>query len=268
MVAVVHDHGRVALEAIAQRHEEARRIHATLRVVREPLVAIGRLVLGDARRDRRATRRALRHLGQRREQAREHGDRIAFERDLGRVVGAEHGRIDVDVDQVGGRLVAVAAGRDLAEARADGEQAVAVAECVLGGGHCGTAQAEPGVQRMIRRERAQALQRRGHRRAEPIRNHARSRGPRPPRPSRRTVPATSRRRAVARPPRSRRRCNAPRVRPAHGSRASGRGRRRSAAGSPESRRTRDRVRRWSRRAPPRRWSGSRPRGARPARCPW
>ncbi len=169
VVSVVHHHAGIVREATAQGREEARRIDAPRTVVREPRVAISGLVRGDARGHCRASRARRGRRRDCREQPAQHDGGVALERDARRIVRIENRGIDVDVDQVGRRLVAVAAGGDLAESRTHREQAVAILEGVFGGGNGGAAEAESGVQRVIARKRTQPLQRRADRRTEALR---------------------------------------------------------------------------------------------------
>jgi hypothetical protein len=112
----------------------------------------------------RAAPRAL----QRKSQSLQHGGGVACERDFGRIVLVEHLGIDVDVHQVLRHRRAEAAGGELAEARADGEQGVAAVEGVARRRHGVRAEAVAGVQRVGVREHRLALQGGGDRRLQEL----------------------------------------------------------------------------------------------------
>ena len=204
-----------------------------------------------------------------REAAPQHGARIALERDGGRVVRAEDARIDVHVDQVRGRLVAEAAGRDLGEARADGEQAVAVAERILR--RAGTAalararspRAADGCPETTDSPCSVVATGAPRSSAIAMSSAVASTAPQPQKmPGRFASRSNSAARAMSAAavcdPRLRRRTNAGIARP-H--------RRSSAGGSPGSRRRRAQARRSSRRGRPRGSPGPRRHGARSASAP-
>jgi len=167
-VAVVDDPGRIVGELAAQRVEEHDRIDAATQVVREPFPATGAPVRGDPRSHGGAPRPVGRALREFDRGLLQHPARVAFERPPGRVIRAEHARVDVEVEEIRRRIPAEAAGGDFAEARADGQQAIAVTERVFDGGHCGAPETESGMQRAVGGECAEPLQRRAHRGPEPL----------------------------------------------------------------------------------------------------
>ncbi len=168
VIAVVeHGDGRVG-RLPAQLVEEPRRIDLAVGAVRVPGFPIRGLLAPD-QLDQRLVRLARRCGGiERDEQRLERLSRIARDGDLGRIIGVEDLRIDVDVDQVLGDLGAVAAGRDLGKPRSHRQQAIAMFERGLRGRDRGGPEPEPGVQRMIGREGAEALQRGRDRRLQPL----------------------------------------------------------------------------------------------------
>ena len=62
------------------------------------------------------------------------------------------------MNQVFRDRTAETAGRNLAEAGADGEQAITIRKCIFRGRNCSTAEAHPGVQRMVAGKGRETLQ--------------------------------------------------------------------------------------------------------------
>ncbi len=107
-------------------------------------------------------------FGETGEKLRHDGARVGRDRDFRGEVRAENVWIDVHVDEVLGDRAAEAARGNLGESRSDREQAVAIPERILGGGHRRAREAHARVQRMRRRKRRKALQRRRDRRPEAL----------------------------------------------------------------------------------------------------
>ena len=168
VVAVVDGDDAVVRHLAPQFIEEARGIDDIGGIVAIPALAIGGLVAPICSRNA-SFGCAPRHLGfQLRRQLLQHRAGIACDGDLGRIIRVEDIRIDVDVNEVLRHLGAVAAGRDLREARADRDHAVAIPERVLRRRHRGGAEAEADMQRMIGGKHGQPLQGRRNRRLQPF----------------------------------------------------------------------------------------------------
>ena len=168
VIAVIDADDAIVGHLSPQFVEEARRVDDIGRIMPVPVLAIGGLVVPDLLAQAPLCRAARPLRFQLFLQLPENGACIAGYRDLGREVGIEDIRIDVDVNQIVRHLGAVTAGRDLREARADRDHAVASLERILRRRHRGGAEAKADMQRMIGGEHGQSLQGGGDRRLQPF----------------------------------------------------------------------------------------------------
>ena len=168
MVAVVHHGDGVVLQLLAQFVKEHGRVHAVIHVP-IPFLLVGILVFLDLLGHALVARDIVEALRLQRVEQLPHGHAgIGGDAHLRGEIGAHGCRVDVDVDQVLRHRAAIAARGNFAKARAYRQQAVAILERVECGRHGGGAEAHAHVHRMRGGEGAQALQSRGHRRAEQV----------------------------------------------------------------------------------------------------